>query len=347
MRFFLLLLFFTVATPSLVFCQDIHSSHLHNVPLILNPANTGLVEGTGRIIGNYRQQWKAVTANYRTAMFSIDADLFNLDSRSSVGLGMQIIQDVAGDLDFKTSSMLFSASMIRNFDQDNIISIGAQWGWVDASFNPDNIIAFDQEINLQNPQTDYFDFSLGLLWVRNFSDHQFIYGGVAIYHINTPAYSFFDLVDDRNLLYRRVVLHGGSSFNLNDRLKFVPKAIYMSQGPYQQLNLGSFISYNPNADQAHSAIRAILPGVWVRALKLEKQFSVDAFVIATRFNYDLFNFTFSYDVNISSLAKSSLGRGGPEVSLVYQIGKIGTKGKVEPIDLPWKKRKRIKCPADW
>lgn len=342
----LLLLFLCFPISLLVKAQDIHSSHLHSSPLILNPAMTGLVEGTGRFIANHRQQWRSVTANYRTSMFSADADFFDLDRKSSIGVGGQVIQDIAGDLDMKRTSLLASASMIRSFDSnnENIISVGVQFGWTNSSFDPNKIIAFDTEPNFLSPTTDYFDTSVGILYLKNLSSHQFVYGGLAVYHINSPIYSFFDKTDINNQIYRRYVAHGGASFNLNDRLKFMPKVIYMRQGPYQQLNSGTFISFNPNASEAHSALRTVMPGIWVRALKLENQFSVDAFVIAARANYDLFNITVSYDVNISSLSRASLGRGGPEISLVFQIGKISSNGRIEPLDLPWKKSKKFDCP---
>ncbi len=325
--------------------QDIHTSHLHSSPLTINPALTGVVEGTARAIVNYRRQWQAVTADYRTALLSIDADLIDLDRNSSLGVGFQVINDVAGDLNFSSTSYLASFSMIRSLNnkQGHTISVGMQTGWVNSHFDPNNIVAFDEEVNLISPQTNYFDVSLGVLWMRKIQEDQFVYGGLSLYHINSPIFSFFDEEDPENQLYRRFVAHGGANFNINDRLKLLPNAIYMKQGPFQQMTLGSFLSYSPKTDERHTAMRAFMPGIWVRTLKLEEQFSIDAIVIAARFNWDRFNLTFSYDANISSLNRASNGRGGPEISLIYQIGELQNDGRITPFQLPWKKEKKFDC----
>ena len=85
----------------------------------------------------------------------------------------------------------------------------------------------------------------------------------------------------------------------------------------------------------------------MRSLRLEDQFSVDAVVIAVRATHNKFNFTFSYDLNVSSLARASTGRGGPEFSMIYQIGELKDNGEIKPYELPWKKKKKFDCPVWW
>ena len=152
--------------------------------------------------------------------------------------------------------------MIRSLDpkHENVVSVGVQYGRVQNSFEPENIVAFDEEPNLVTAQNSYNDVSVGLLWLRNLSDHQFIYGGLAAYHVNNPVYTFFDPENDQNRLYRRYVAHGGASLNFNGRLQFMPNVIYMKQGPYQQLNLGTFFSYRFNTKKSSSTTLPIMPG---------------------------------------------------------------------------------------
>ena len=41
--------------------QDVHFSHIHASPTIMNPAMTGLFDGDLRLILNYRSQWNNFT----------------------------------------------------------------------------------------------------------------------------------------------------------------------------------------------------------------------------------------------------------------------------------------------
>ncbi|MEO0778461.1 MAG: type IX secretion system membrane protein PorP/SprF, partial [Bacteroidota bacterium] len=41
--------------------QDVHFSHIHASPTLLNPSMTGLINGDLRLIANTRSQWQSVT----------------------------------------------------------------------------------------------------------------------------------------------------------------------------------------------------------------------------------------------------------------------------------------------
>ena len=116
-RYMLLILFLPLVL--ILQAQDIHFSHLHTSPFALNPAMTGVFEGNLRLIGNYRNQWRSVTADYRTYMVSADANLIGINRQSSIGVGMQLYSDVAGDLDYTINSGNLSLSFIRSFDAKN------------------------------------------------------------------------------------------------------------------------------------------------------------------------------------------------------------------------------------
>ena len=58
-----------------LFSQDIHFSNWQMSPLNLNPAQTGLFEGDGRLIFNYRTQWRSVQVPYNTFSFGGDFNL--------------------------------------------------------------------------------------------------------------------------------------------------------------------------------------------------------------------------------------------------------------------------------
>ena len=347
MRHYYTLLLFCGLTVFTTYGQDIHFSHLHSSPLILNPAMTGIFEGNFRFIGNYRNQWRSVTADYRTYMFSTDANLIGLGKQSSIGLGAQFYSDVAGDLDYTINSGNLTLSMIRSLNKDNshIISVGAQVGLVGNSFDPNKIVAFEEENILfesDHNQIRYTDISAGLLWYTQINDDQFVYGGASVFHANRPILSFFDQEDKNYRLYPRVVVHGGGNINFNRTSSLLPNFIYMRQGPYQELTFGSFYKYDFNPKRRAS--NSFLTGLWLRGLKLEEGYSFDALIAAVRLDYKAFIFTFTYDVNISSLARASYGRGGPELSFIYVMGKPNVSGQTSSRVLPFRNKHKIKCP---
>ena len=171
---------------------------------------------------------------------------------------------------------------------------------------------------------------------------QFIYAGGAVFHANRPILSFYDNTNKDYQVYPRYVFHGGGNIDVNTRTALLPNFIYMRMGPYQQLTFGSFIKYN--IDGRRKSESAFLTGLWLRGLKLEDGYSLDAFIAAIRLDYKAFTFTFTYDINVSSLAAASYGRGGPELSIIYTLGKPSVKGSTYNGILPFKNKHKIKCP---
>ena len=326
--------------------QDIHSSQFFFVsPFNTNPALTGLFQGDMRFGGSYRNQWRSVTTNYRTMMFTGDASFTIEDDRQSIGLGGHFYSDIAGDLDFRTNHYSFSISSIRKFE-NNSISIGFQAGYQSANFDPSNIVSHQQEtfaFASDFTNTNFFDLSVGALWYRQLDEKkdEFIYFGGSMYHINRPIYSFLDKENAEKRLQRKFVLHGGANLPLNNKSMILPNVIFMKQGPFYQLTAGSFYRYQ--SDKKSKAETAFLFGGWIRGLRLEDRFSVDALIAAFRVDVKQFQIAMTYDINISSLAQTSYGRGGPELSLTYLISRT-TNGKPMAGKTNRPSKSKLKCP---
>ena len=327
--------------------QDIHFSQIHASPPLLNPAMTGVHQGSARLIANFRNQWRSVTANYRTLMFSADTNIFGLGSHQSIGVGALFYSDVAGDLDYSTNFAGISISSIRSFDRDNshILVGGLQVGNLSNRFDPTKIIAHDPSEDFPDGQNrlSLLDISAGLLWYKRVTKDQFIYLGGAIYHVNRPIFSFGKNQKVGDRMYRRFVLHGGANLYATDRVKIIPNVIYMRQGPFQQFTAGSFVRYDLPGRTGNEP-SAFMAGGWFRGLSLSDRLGIDAFIATFRMEAGKYLFTFSYDINVSSLAKASYGRGGPEVSVIYIIGRPQTRYKRKSGELPRKTKHRIKCP---
>ena len=108
---------FTLAFSSALYCgslyaQDIHFSQYLTSPLNLNPALTGVMNEDLRLIANYRNQWKSVSAEpYSTISFSTDGTLPpKRKTNDFFGIGMVANRDYAGASQLKVTQANLSLS---------------------------------------------------------------------------------------------------------------------------------------------------------------------------------------------------------------------------------------------
>ncbi|MEO1513576.1 MAG: PorP/SprF family type IX secretion system membrane protein [Bacteroidota bacterium] len=330
-----------IAVSGVVHAQDIHLSHLHASPLVLNPAMTGLYTGDLRFIANTRSQWNGITNGYRTVVGTVDSKLIKIGRNDVIGGGLQLYSDVAGDLQFRTRSTAVFLSVLKSLDNQgkHFLSIGMRNAVYSQGLDYTKIVAADEEpgvIEGFNNQRSYWDFGAGLAWFYGFDRFNSIHFGISGQHINKPDVIFFgnDQIESGTTLYRKIVIHGGAELKLSRKSFLKPSFLFADQGPHRQLTLGTFWKYKNFKHTSSTPGAAIYLGAWLR-WHFESDFvSTDALIASIRLDYKQLYITFSFDVNISTLREVSYGRGGPELSVV----KI--------LDFKRKKRKstKVKCP---
>ncbi len=168
----LALLFCLSCTPLLA--QDIHFTQFYMMPTNLNPANIGRFEGTVRIGGIYRSQWRSVLGrgSYETPGIYADAPIIRgFRKKDWIGVGLMMIRDRAGvtnDPDsevlsggappFETAGFLtrtasrIGASYHLALDKkgNTVLTLGAQYGAVNKTGDWDNFTFEDGY--LKNPK---------------------------------------------------------------------------------------------------------------------------------------------------------------------------------------------------
>ena len=320
--------------------QDVHFSHIHASPIVLNPSLTGLFDGDIRVIGNARQQWKSVPVNYQTAAVSVDMSMFDMGRSGFVSGAMQVYTDKAGDLDFSTTQANFSLAMAQPMDYfgDHYFSIGLQGGISNQSIDYTKVFAFDQEPLLATALSSltYLDVSAGASWFYSPGPEYLAYLGAAVYHINRPNVAMIRQspvpVDG---LYRRIVIHGGFESKPRNNFHIMPSFIFMDQGPHQEINTGSYFKFDFDQGRAKKGQPALYLGAWVRwYLEFDGVSGVDAVIASARLNHGNVSYAFSYDINVSPLVLASNYRGGPEVSIIY----------IHKEKQTVRHKKRIRCP---
>lgn len=315
--------------PVSMFGQDILFSQPNEAPLLLNPANAG-AQYNLRATANYRLQWRSVTSPFRTIAAGVDGRIFSQGKNgSSIGAGLCLFNDVAGDGHLNTNQVIAVVSGKVTLAKNQTLSLGMSGGIVQRKIgindltwgNQYNGLIYDSSL----PSNETFsgesflngDFGTGIQWSygkgqRTLSSNDMFgaQAGLSVFHVNSPKSGFYEVVDKRSLRY---MFHFTGSYGFkNTNMQISPLFIYEMQGPARMLYVGSFLRYKLQESSKYTDY------VLSRTLSLGGFFrGRDAVVIAAQCELGQIAFGLSYDINISSLAKVSSGKGGFEISLKY------------------------------
>jgi len=309
--------------------QDIHFSQFYASPLTLNPAMTGLMSGCYRGAVNYRNQYPELYS-YSTVAASFDAALARglVGKNDFIGAGLQLYNDRQGNGSLNDFSVLASAAYHKSLHPQGkvLFSIGAQGGIVNKSINFQDLTFASQldgnefNVNLPNGerietnQFTYFDLRVGGIISANVSKQLGVFGGFSYFHITKPEERFLmqDVGAEVNVLDPRLVGHFGAKITPNDNVSITPNFIYMTQAGAQTMVAGANLGYFFDGTAKRGGGTAVYIGGSYRLN--------DAIIALVGAEFDDFKFGISYDVNVSDLKTASLGQGGVELSLGYEIG---------------------------
>lgn len=327
--------------------QDPRFSQYYASPWNLNPAMTGLFNGSWRATANYRDQWGSIISPvpFRTYSAAYEYRVpvgFNNDY-ASFGLGA--LHDEAGTARFVQNKFHLGGAFLKQLSggrhqADHYLSAGAQvgygqhsidWGkvWFSRQFDSGterpNFGLSSDEPNANAVSKGWLDFNAGLLWYVLFENNGTLYLGGAMHHLNGPKISLAN--DENETLYSRWSGHVGGEFPLNGKVSLLPGVLVMRQGPAFETDLGVNLRYSNN-DYNELALRA---GAWTRiGNKLDKGFQADAVTIVGMVELNRWTLGLSYDITVSQLTQANNSRGAFELSLSYYH--------------PGERKSRVRCP---
>ncbi len=318
---------FTLTT----YAQDIHYSQFYNTPLIVNPALTGVFGEDQRAMIIYRNQYSTVATPYTTYGASFDTRIMEKNRGGfSLGTGLAINRDVAGDAKFGFTNVLLSLSGIIALNQNQFLTIGAQGGFEQRSINNADLVwdsQYDgtgynsglssQETSNYNQGFGAADINTGIAWIYSKSNKTIVANdvfsiklGVAYQHLSQQKLNYGNTTD---ALYSKYLLHGESNLSIkNTNYSFKPSFVYQKQGPSQELLIGTLIRYTFGHDSKYTGLlnqTALLIGIHTRI--------GDAFIPSVGYEIANWQLMFSYDANVSSLTTASNGVGGFEITLIF------------------------------
>lgn len=299
--------------------QDIHYSQFYASPLTLNPALTGKVNGSYRIAGIYRDQWKGL---FRTPSGSFDMPFVIGNKLDALGAGIMISNDMQNDKTWNHLQIMASVAYHKSLGKkgNHQLSLGVQGGYVQKRLDQGNL-DFASEwdgrgfgdgqtgVNIDNTKATYGDFNGGLFYSAMFSRNFTLFAGFSLFHLLTPKEDFITGNDDE--LARRYVVHGGLDWRAHKRLSILPGVYYQTQAAAREINFGNNFGIHILEKPGKEA--TLFLGAWYRW--------EDAVIAMAGLEYNKFRVGFSYDITTSDLNNGVSQNNAWEISLIY-IGDI-------------------------
>ncbi|OFY66505.1 MAG: hypothetical protein A3H98_00415 [Bacteroidetes bacterium RIFCSPLOWO2_02_FULL_36_8] len=314
---FLPFLIFAGLVEFRTYSQDMHFSQSGNVPLFINPATAGVMDGDYRLNVANRSQWASITVPYTTYLAGFDLKVPAKRKKPYyIGTGIIGYADKAGDGNFGISGIQLALNYTRTINQfgNSEVSIAFMTGvnqmgfdatkfYFDRQFSGDQYVpeSFSGE-TFNSTIKNGFDRSLGLRWKMKTGKKSHIETGLCWYHIFLSPSGFYTLKPWSNP--SRFSFYIAPEINISDKTNLFTGIYFQSQSNHREILAGADINAQIGSSTFH-----FISGVWVRIK--------DAIILDCGIQYKKLKVTFSYDINFSDLNTVSNYQGGPEITLIY------------------------------
>ncbi|HMP94729.1 MAG TPA: type IX secretion system membrane protein PorP/SprF, partial [Phnomibacter sp.] len=236
----------------------------------------------------------------------------------------QIMYDIAGSTDFKTTHVLPAINYHKSLsgNKNTYLSLGFMGGMVQRSIDRSKVTTNSQydgsgynpmlDINesLVNYNLRYGDASVGMSFNSSIKDSEYdnFFIGVAYHHFNRPLNTFYR--EPTTALSPKWVYSFGLRMGLSPQTYLTVQADHNHQGSYRETLAGGMIGVALNGYDFTESDYNLHFGAFMRWK--------DAIIPVVKLDYRPFSVAFSYDINTSALRTASQGRGGVEISRTYQ-----------------------------
>jgi type IX secretion system PorP/SprF family membrane protein len=323
-------LLFICCFQSWLGAQDKEFTQFYASPLTLNPALTGAFEGRYRVGTIYRDQWRSVLDN-PIKTFALAADLrFDAPVKSvrddALGLGLMFFTDRVSVVDFNTTQIALSMAYHKALDAANsqYLTLGIQGGLTQRNVNYESLDFQDEFNGIDNfnggtgenlpPNNFAFtDWNAGLNYSARIGRAGGLYAGVALHHFLQPQISFYENSGEGDKLYMKMSgqLAANIPLGKSNKVSLLPRLLFAKQGPHLQVNTGANLRFTLGDGDV-----ALHLGSWVRPVRNDTDFGVDAVVALAGIEFNNVLMGLSYDLNLGALQYSQR-QGAFEISLAY------------------------------
>ena len=290
--------------------QDVHFSQFLANSFVLNPAMVGVQKDDYKATLQRKSQWASVSVPFTTFTLALERK----DILPSHSIGLQFLNDIAGDSRFKTSGLNFTYVKDFTLRKQSTFRFGAEFGFFQRSIFVDDLV-FNNTENLSNFNFNFPDISLGFASQNYLNKDLFLETGIAFFHINKPKQSFTN--NDAIRLNQKINFHTAIKYSYTHNLSVHPKLVFSSNDTDSEFLFGFDLNY-------------LLEGEKDIILKsgIADRFN-DALIFYFGAEVEGFSCVISYDVNTSGLTKASNSKGGFEIALAYQWKTNNNKKNIE------------------
>ncbi len=320
-----------------ILAQDPHFSQFYASPLNLNPALAGTSGGAYRVAVNYRDQWQGALDNsLRTfgATGELKYKVGGLKNRPDyAAAGFMFFSDKVGDFDLNTNQIGFVGAYQKSLskDYDQYLGAGFQMSLIQKSINYEDLFFQDQfnsidDFNLPSGELlpannfAFLDFIVGLNYYVAPQKGKKFMAGFSYAHFTTPEVSFYQINENpnpaltkKNALFAKITGYVSTSFRTRETMEIQPRALFLSQGPHTEINIGTNFKYK----FIESEGKYFHFGPWLRMVNNEEGFGVESIVASVGFELKSFLIGLSYDHSIGDLITDRKGLNALEISIIY------------------------------
>lgn len=306
-----LLLAASLLTAGTVRAQDNQLSQYDAAAIMLNPALTGMYEGSDfRVSSNLRSQWNSLASNFLTAAFAVD---MNVDRQ--FGFGAYLNNYNMAEVMNTFQAGVTGAYNVSGKQANYTLSAGVILGMIYKKVNDNSLIwdaQYDRDhFNGDLPSGEAFqkmgrlmpDVGIGVAY-RSVNRYKTLnpFGNFALFHVTTPDESIFR--NEQSDLPIRYSVNGGVGITVGEGIEVIPQGLYMRQGADQQIQAGVM------------GQMALMNGVY-RVLAGGAYRVDDAVIAQVGIKHGNNFYRFSYDINVSPLKSYTNNNGAFEFSVVY------------------------------
>ena len=295
--------------------QDVHFSQFKISSFLLNPALVGAQNNDYKASLQRKSQWASVSVPFNTLTLSLERK----DILPSHSIGVQFINDIAGDSRFKTAGVTLAYAKKVAVTTNNIFSFGAELGLFQRSVMFDDLV-FNEPENLSNLNFIFTDVAIGIANFYKINKQTILECGIALYHINQPKQSLAD--NDAIRLHQKMNIHTAINYAYTDNLSVQPKLLFSNQNMDKEFLLGCDVNYLLEEEQDI-----------LLKLGVAERFN-DAVIFYFGTEIERLSCMVSYDVNTSNLANASNNKGGFEFSVVYRWNVLKKEKSIEQEECP-------------
>jgi len=323
---YLLLMLATFVLPA----QDIHFSQFYNVPVVLNPAFTGFLNGKARIGVSYRNQWfGAVNKGFLKSPYmttALSGDMAFKVKKDVAGAGLVFANDQAGANTFSTFMIMASGSYIKSIgrERNHRLSAGFQIGYSFQNIRTENFEfanQFQENVFVptlphnevwQNNRIGFLNLNAGLAWYGVFAEMVGVYLGGSFFNISMPNYGILS-DSQKRAMYWRWNTHGGVDITIKKKYHILVSGMFMRQSVNDQLNTGT--GFGMDFKDRYS----FTIGFYNRIHNLTTGVTKDALIPYMAVETAGFKLGMTYDVTISDLKTVNSTVGALEFSIQYNV----------------------------